>query len=86
MIIKNPFSDKIYIVKEAMVNLVKAVESTIKTDEKQMKFLKRQLRSNSSEINKLRQSTMFPERMIAPIQIMPQYNPTISRFCSTFLA
>ena len=50
-----------------MVNLVKAIESTNKTDEKQMKFLKRQLRTNPSDINKLRQSTGDPEMMIAPI-------------------
>jgi len=55
-----------------MVNLVKTIESTIKTDQKQMKFLKRQLRTNPSEINKLRQSTLFPERMIAPIHAAVQ--------------
>ena len=50
-----------------MVNLVKIIESTMETDLKQMKFLKRQLRSNPSDINKLRQSTMYPDMMIAPI-------------------
>ena len=50
-----------------MVNLVKIIESTMETDLKQMKFLKRQLRSNPSDVNKLRQSTMYPDMMIAPI-------------------
>jgi len=63
------FTDRIAIV---MVNLVKIIESTTEKDQKQMKFLKRQLRTNFSEINKLRQSTMFPERMIAPIHAAVQ--------------
>jgi len=50
-----------------MVNIVKTIETTIKTDHRQMKFLKRQLKTNPSEIYKLRQSTLVPERMIAPI-------------------
>jgi len=55
-----------------MVNIVKTIESTIKTDLRQMKFLKRQLKTNPSEINKLRQSTLVPERMIAPIHAAVQ--------------
>jgi len=50
-----------------MVNIVKTIETTIKTDHRQMKFLKRQLKTNPSEIYKLRQSTLLPEGMIAPI-------------------
>jgi len=50
-----------------MVNIVKTIETTIKTDHRQMKFLKRQLKTNFSEMYKLRQSTLVPERMIAPI-------------------
>ena len=50
-----------------MVNLVKVIESTMETDLKQMKFLKRLLKTNPSDINKLRQSTLNPDMMIAPI-------------------
>jgi len=50
-----------------MVNLVKTIESTNKSDQKQMKFLKKQLRSNLPDINKLRQSTVSFDMMIAPI-------------------
>ena len=38
----------------AMVNLVRAIMSTDKSDEKQMKWLKKQLRSNERDINKQR--------------------------------
>ena len=37
-----------------MVNLVRAIMSTDKSDEKQMKWLKKQLRSNERDINKQR--------------------------------
>jgi len=50
-----------------MVNLVKTIESTDQSNPKQMKFLKRQLRSNLPEINKLRQSTQDENMRIAPI-------------------
>ena len=51
-----------------MVNLVKAIESSsLESDAVKMKSLKKQLRSKDSDINKLRQSTMRPDRMIAPI-------------------
>jgi len=56
-----------------MGNHVKAIESlsmksvVTKSNEKQMKSLKKQLRSQYSDINKLRQSTILPEAMFAPI-------------------
>ena len=52
-----------------MVNLVKAIESLIdvKIDQKILKSLKKQLKINSLHINKLRQSTLIPSQMLAPI-------------------
>ena len=56
-----------------MGNHVKAIESfsmksaAKKSNDKQMKSLKKQLRSQDSDINKLRQSIILPETMFAPI-------------------
>jgi len=52
-----------------MVNLVKALESwrAGKSDQKLMKSLKKQLNTQKADINKLRQSTIKPYWMLAPI-------------------
>ena len=56
-----------------MGNLVRAIESyslesdATESNKKQMKSLKKQLRSQDSNINKLKQSTMMSETMFAPI-------------------
>jgi len=43
-----------------MVNLVKAILSTEKSDQKQMKWLRKQLRTNEGDINKVRANNMAP--------------------------
>jgi len=50
-----------------MVNLVKAIESVEQSDPMQMNLLKKQLRVNKSEINKLRKSKTLPMHLMAPI-------------------
>jgi len=51
------------------VNLVKSIESLVDVtvDQKKLRSLKRQLKTNSSDINRLRQSTINPAQMLAPI-------------------
>ena len=52
-----------------MVNLVKALESWSagKSDQKRMKSLKKQINTQKADINKLRQSTIKPYWMLAPV-------------------
>jgi len=52
-----------------MVNLVKTVELLVENsnNEKLMKTLKKQLRTNGKDINKLKKSSLFCNTMLAPI-------------------